>query len=332
LKKDLAKNLHFRLKVCIFALMAQAIVIKSTGKQYLVRTDAGIISCSLRGKLKQIGFKSTNPVAVGDVVDFDFDKNSEFGVITKIQPRKNKIVRRSTNLSRYAHILAANIDYAVLVATVKNPKTYPEFIDRFIAGAEQSNIEPIIIFNKIDILDKDELTELNSLTEMYEKIGFKVFQISVLQSLNINIFDEIIADKIIMLSGNSGVGKSSLVNRLNEKLDLKTSEISESYGGGKHTTTFAEMHQVGKGWVIDTPGIKGYGLTDFKPEDVATYFREFREVSKRCKYNNCSHTHEPGCAVKSAVDSDEIHASRYKSYISILNDNEEDKYRLDAYR
>ncbi len=307
-------------------------VIKSTGSQYLVQSSGQIYTCSLRGKFKTKGFRSTNPIAVGDKVDFEFDEHNKSGVITNIHPRLNQIMRRSTNLSRYAHIIAANIDYAFLVVSLKNPKTYPEFIDRFLVSAEYHQIETVIIFNKTDIYEQDEMDLLHALEDIYQTAGYKTLSISVVNNINIDKVEALIKNKTVLISGNSGVGKSTLINRLNPELNLKTAEISDYHKQGMHTTTFAEMHPVAGGWLIDTPGIKGFGITDINFDELSLYFREMNIIRKACKFNNCSHTHEPDCAVKNALISGEISESRYNSYLSILNDRNEDKYRLDIYK
>ncbi len=311
--------------------MINGIVIKSTGKHYLVKidNDSSIVPCVLRGKFKQYDYKSTNPIAVGEYVEIELSGGE--GVIVKILPRKNKIVRRSTNLSRYAHVLAVNIDYAVVVFTLKMPKTYLEFLDRFLAAAEQNFIEPIVVINKIDLLTTEETLEMETIRNMYETIGYKTFQISVNQCIGISEFGEFIKNRTVLLSGNSGVGKSSLINTLNSKLSIKTGRISSAHTQGRHTTTFAEMHPFGEGYLIDTPGIKGFGLTDFTNSDVSDFFKEFRLYSPYCKFNNCTHTHEPGCKIKSAVESGQISKTRYSGYLSIITDNETDKYRKDDY-
>ncbi len=308
------------------------IVIKSTGSWYSVKSNSQIFNCKIKGKFRIKGFKSTNPVAVGDIVDFEIvDSNDNTGVIIKIHERKNYIIRKSTNLSHQANIIAANIDYAFIVATVANPKTYTEFIDRFLVTCEVNNITGIIILNKIDTYSDEQNVYLQNITNIYEKAGYKCIHISVKQNINIDAVSEIIADKTIVISGNSGVGKSSLINLLQPGLNLKTGEISDYSQKGKHTTTFAEMFDIANGRIIDTPGVKGFGLVDVPAETLSKYFPEMNKIRQNCRYNNCTHTHEPACAVKPAVESGEISKERYKNYLSILEDTGA-KYRTDDYK
>jgi len=307
--------------------MKSGIIIKSTGSRYIVQSDNKNFSCTLRGKFKTKGFRSTNPIAVGDKVDFLIVDSENTGVIEKIHPRRNEIIRRSTNLSRYAHVIAANIDYAFLIVSMRNPKTYPEFIDRFLVSAEYHKIETIIVFNKSDIYTQEDFTELGNLKAIYSGIGYKVEHISVLEKSNTETIVNLIKGKTILISGNSGVGKSSLINFLNPELNLKTSEISAHHLQGTHTTTFAEMHQLSfGGYIIDTPGIRGFGLVHIEKEELYHFFTEIFEAAQGCKFHNCSHNNEPGCMVKQAVEEGRIAWSRYESYLSILlNSNE--KYR-----
>ena len=310
--------------------MNKGIVIKSTGSWYHVKYDNKIIQCKLRGIFKTKGFRTTNPVAVGDYVGFDYQDDKIHGLIKKIYERKNFLVRKSTNLSKQSHIIASNIDYAFLIITLKRPVTYTIFIDRYLVACEANNIKPVLIFNKIDIYDNTEKEELNNLITIYQNIGYQCIQISVKENININEVKTYIDKKTIVMSGNSGVGKSSLINLLEPGLKLKTTEISDSHEQGKHTTTFAEMHKIGKGNIIDTPGIKGFGFVDINEENLNLYFPEMLKLKKQCKFNNCTHTHEPECAVKSAVENNNISSLRYNNYLSIFA-GDEDKYRQDKY-
>jgi len=310
--------------------MNQGIVIKSTGSHYLVKQGEKIINCKIRGKFRKKEFKSTNPAAVGDIVDFKIQKDKSVGVITGIHERKNYLLRKSTNLSKQFHLIAANIDYAVLLITFIKPVTYSMFIDRWLVACERDKIVPVLLFNKIDLYDDKLMKKLYDHIGIYEAVGYKCLPVSVKENKGIDAFVNLIKDKIIVVSGNSGTGKSSLINLLEPGLKLKTNEISESYEQGKHTTTFAEMFPVAGGFVIDTPGIKGFGLDEATKEKLGDYFPEIKKYSDKCKFNNCSHTHEPECAVKKAVDKGEIFSGRYNNYINILADSE-DKYRTDKY-
>lgn len=307
------------------------LVLKSTGSWYTVKSQAGIINCKLKGKFRLDGIKATNPISVGDFVDFEILDDQNIGVIYKIHNRKNYIIRKSTNLSKQAHIIAANIDFALLLATINNPKTYPEFIDRFLVTCEANNIEGAIIFNKIETYSDTENAEMKRLIDIYEKIPYKCMKISVKQNINIDIINELIEDKTILITGNSGVGKSSLINLLQPGLNLKTNIVSDASNKGKHTTTFAEMHFIGKGRIIDTPGIKGLGLVDISDEKLSEYFPEMKKIRSNCKFNNCTHTHEPACAVKKAVENHEISLMRYNNYLSMLDDGNT-KYRTDIFK
>ncbi|MBI9069531.1 MAG: ribosome small subunit-dependent GTPase A [Salinivirgaceae bacterium] len=313
--------------------MKQGLVLKSTGSSYQVKSDNNeIINCKIRGKFRTKGIKTTNPIAVGDIVDFKFDDNSEFGIISKIHPRKNYIIRKSINLSKQAHILAANIDQAVLMVTLAKPKTYPEFIDRFLVSAEAYQIPAKIIFNKIDLYDEELIKEMGALMNLYEGIGYGCFQTSAKKGIGIDEVKELLKDKISVISGHSGIGKSSLINTIQPSLNLKTSEISDYHESGKHTTTFPEMHELSKdSYIIDTPGIKGLGMVDMEKEEIAHYFPEMFKALKNCQFYNCTHSHEPNCAVKLAVENGTIKKSRYKSYLSILAGDEDEKFRSVGY-
>lgn len=304
------------------------IVIKSTGSWYSVRYGNKTISCKIKGKFKKDGLRTTNPVAVGDKVDFELVDNGRTGVIIEIHQRKNCIVRRSTNLSRKSHVIAANIDQAFLIVTIAYPKTLNGFIDRFLVACEAYQIPVRIIFNKIDLYDDKQMKTLDELQNIYENIGYKCFRTSATQKTGVENLREAMKDSINVVSGNSGVGKSTLINALDSRYALKTAEISESHGKGKHTTTFSELFplQFG-GAIIDTPGIKGFGVVDKKNAELAHYFPEMFGLLDQCQYYNCTHTHEPKCAVKEAIRNGEISISRYESYIGILQDDEAQKYR-----
>ncbi|MBI9054825.1 MAG: ribosome small subunit-dependent GTPase A [Bacteroidales bacterium] len=308
----------------------KGIVIKSTGSLYSIKNiDTNEhVTCNIRGKLRIKGIKSTNPVAVGDQVEYYIPENSEIGVIKNVLDRKNYIIRKSTNLSKQSHILAANIDQAILMVTIVFPETYPIFIDRFLISAEAYSIPAKLIFNKTDLYNEKQTQYLNSLIEIYQNVGYECITASVKDKVNIDKVKNLLANKVSVISGNSGVGKSSLINLIDSNLNLKTSEISEANKSGKHTTTFAEMFELSiGGFIIDTPGIRGFGLYDIKKEELFHYFPEIFKVSENCKYHNCTHVHEPGCAVMEATSDGIISELRYKNYLSILFDDES-KHRL----
>lgn len=311
----------------------QGTLLKSTGSWYIVRLDDGkLMECRIRGKFRTKGIKSTNPVAVGDRVEVLQEENEETGIITEIEERKNYIIRKSVNLSKQTHIIAANIDQALLMVTVAHPKTFTGFIDRFLVTAEAYSIPVVLIFNKIDIYTDDELGELALLLDTYERIGYQCIDISVNTGYHLEEVKALMKDKVSMISGNSGVGKSSLINKIDPNLDLKTNIVSESNRSGQHTTTFAEMHELQMGgFIIDTPGIKGFGLVDMKPEEIADYFPEMFALKAECKFHNCKHTDEPKCAVKAAVEEGEIAWSRYESYMKFLEGDDEGSFRKDIY-
>lgn len=308
--------------------MKEGVVIKSTGSWYNVKTaDEVPVSCKIKGKFRLDELKSTNPVAVGDRVMYSVDEATGTGVIEKIGERRNFIVRRASNLSRQTQILAANIDQAIIVATINYPVTTPVFIDRLLATTEAYDIPATIIFNKVDRYDHFHTDQLAELKEMYEKIGYRVLTTSAKHDEDLGSVKELMKDKVSLLAGHSGVGKSTLVNRVEPTLNLKTGRISDRHHTGRHTTTFAEMHPLSfGGYIIDTPGIRGFGLFNIEKEELAHYFREIFKVASGCRYYNCTHLHEPGCAVKEAVENGEIAASRYNSYVSIYL-NRDEKYR-----
>lgn len=301
-------------------------VIKSTGSWLTVKTeDATIYKCRIKGKFRIQGIKSTNPVAVGDFVEFDLEKDNS-GTIHTLGKRKNYIIRKSTKLSKQTHIIAANMDQAAIIVSVANPKTPLGFIDRFLATAEAYRIPSIVIFNKVDLCD-DELTEeLDYLKAVYESLGYQCLLTSATENTGIEESIKLLKDKVTLLSGQSGVGKSSLINAIEPSLDLKTSEVSESNEKGKHTTTFAEMFEFSFGGsIIDTPGIRSFGVVDFNKNELSHFFREFFEIGKGCKFNNCHHINEPHCAVKVAIENGEIAQSRYTSYWNLYIDKDLEK-------
>ncbi len=306
-------------------------VTKSTGSWYIVRTVTGeVYECRIPGKFRMKGIKSTNPVAVGDVVDFELENDKDTGVITKIHDRKNYIIRKSVNLSKQTHIIAANIDVAFLLVTVDNPPTFPGFIDRFLATAEAYNIPAVLLFNKVDSYDDDQKAMQEELYDIYDDIGYTCLEVSALTGFNVDVLKEMMKDRVTMFSGHSGVGKSTLVNIVEPALDIKTAAVSKQHKQGQHTTTFAEMYELSfGGYIIDTPGIKGFGVVDFEPHQITDYFPEFFALKDQCKYSNCLHVKEPNCAVKKALEDDEIAPSRYFSYIQMLN-GEEEHYRLNT--
>ncbi|MCQ4875366.1 MULTISPECIES: ribosome small subunit-dependent GTPase A [Odoribacteraceae] len=301
-------------------------VVKSTGSWYSVRLESGEqVECRIKGKFRMKGIKTTNPVAVGDVVEIE--AGAEGGVISQIMDRKNYIIRKSTNLSKEAHIIAANVDQAMLVVTVNHPVTSTVFIDRFLASVEAYRIPAVLVFNKIDLYGEDDLLMLGALTQVYMQAGYECLHVSSLTGEGIEDVVAAMKDKITVFSGLSGVGKSSLVNRVEPGLDLKVAEISESHDTGKHTTTFAEMFPLSfGGYIVDTPGIRAFGLIHMEKNEISHYFPEIFKRATDCKYYNCTHIHEPGCAVLEAVENGEISESRYFSYVSMFEEGEE-KYR-----
>ena len=310
------------------------IVYKSTGSWYTVKSLQGdFMECRIKGKFRMKGIKSTNPIAVGDVVDYDLDENSDVitGTINNIHERKNYIVRKSVNLSHQMHIIASNLDYVFLLITINNPPTTTNFIDRFLVTAEAYGIETILVFNKIDTYDEVMLDEQLFMQYIYQQIGYKCLKVSSTEGKGIEELKDIMKGKVTMFSGHSGVGKSTLVNAMEPSLHLKTKVISEQSKQGQHTTTFAEMYDLSFGaQIIDTPGIKGFGIVDMEKEEISGYFPEFFKLKDQCKFNNCLHKDEPKCAVKDALEKDEISYSRYNSYLKILEGDDE-TYRTDIY-
>ncbi len=306
----------------------KGLVIKNTGSWYVVHTPEGDINCKVKGNFRIKGIRTTNPVAVGDRVEITVNPDGN-AFITAIEPRDNYIIRKAINLSKESHIIAANIDQAFLVATLAHPVTSTTFIDRFLATAEAYRVKTTLLINKTDLLTAEEDKEyLEAVTYLYRSIGYDVMHVSGLTGDGIEKLSERITGKISLFSGNSGVGKSTIINDLLPGLELRTAAISDIHDTGMHTTTFSEMFQLpGGGWIIDTPGIKGFGTIDFERGEIAHFFPDIFEISHDCRYNNCTHTHEPGCAVLKALEDNLIAQSRYNSYLSILDDLNPDKYR-----
>lgn len=304
------------------------LVVKNTGSWYTVKTDSGqLIDCKLKGNFRLKGIRSTSPVAVGDFVQIVTNAEGT-AMITAIDDRKNYIIRKSPNLSKQSQIIAANLDQAFLLVTIKYPETSTIFIDRFLAGAEAYRIPVVLVFNKTDLLNEEEHHYQQMMMNLYETVGYHCVEISAETGQGMEVIDALLAQKVTLLSGNSGVGKSTLINVLIPHAEQRTAEISDAHGTGIHTTTFSEMIALPHGgYVIDTPGIKGFGTFDIEPEELTSYFKEIFAFSKDCKFNNCTHTHEPGCAVRTAVENHYISESRYQSYLSMLDDKEENKYR-----
>ena len=307
----------------------KGLVIKNTGSWYTVLTDDGqLLDCKVKGNFRIKGIRSTNPVAVGDRVTV-----GEGNWITEIEDRKNYIIRKSINLSKQSHILAANVDQALLIVTVVRPETSTTFIDRFLASAEAYRVPVVLVFNKTDLLDADELHYQQLLIQLYETIGYTCHAISAETGDGVDALRQLLDGKITLLSGNSGVGKSTLINRLVPGINLRTAEISDAHNTGQHTTTFSEMIALSSNtpavpsYLIDTPGIKGFGTFDMEREELTSYFKEIFHFSQDCRFSNCTHTHEPGCAVLKALEDHYISQSRYQSYLSMLDDKDDGKYR-----
>ena len=309
------------------APIMRGLVIKSTGSSYIVRMDDGTdVECRIKGNFRIRGIRSTNPVAVGDYVEVQSDQGQAIYWITEVCERRNYIIRRSTNLSKESHILASNIDQVALIVTVNHPVTSTTFIDRFLATCEAYRVHALLIFNKIDLLTEEEMAQLAELRALYESIGYETIELSAI-SLQPSDILPLLAGKVTLLSGNSGVGKSTLLNALFGREVTRTGKISDAHDKGMHTTTFSEMYFLEDGAVIDTPGIKGFGTIDFEREEVSHYFPEIFRISRDCRFGNCTHTNEPGCAVQEAIIKGSIAISRYESYLSLLGDCSESKYR-----
>ncbi|NQY28921.1 MAG: ribosome small subunit-dependent GTPase A [Flavobacteriaceae bacterium] len=311
------------------------IVYKSTGSWYTVKTDDGTIyKCRIKGKFRLKGIKSTNPIAVGDVVDFTAEdkNNKQTGVIHAIHDRMNYIIRKSVNLSKRIHIIASNIDQVFLLITLNNPPTFTSFIDRFLATTEAYNVKTVLLFNKVDTYNEEELLDIKYMAALYRKIGYECVGVSALEGRNIDKVKEMMLGKTSMFVGHSGVGKSTLVNTIEPGLDIKTKEISSQHSQGQHTTTFAEMFDLSfDARIIDTPGIKGFGIVNMEKEEITDYFPEFFALKKDCKFNNCLHIEEPHCAVKKALENTDVAYSRYKSYVQMVEGDDE-HYRVDEFK
>ena len=308
-------------------------VYKSTGSWYEVRTDEGNkINCRIKGKLRLEGSKSTNPVSVGDYVEVEMQPDGE-AMIKSVEDRKNHIVRRSVNLAKQTQVIAANLDQAVLVVTLAYPVTFPRFIDRFLVTAEAYDIPAVLVFNKVDLYDEEALGDLAYYTQVYLDAGYKVLQTSATQNIGLKDFKEMLRNKTSLISGHSGVGKSTLINCVEPDLDIRTAEVSETHRQGQHTTTFAEMYDLDFGGsIIDTPGIRGFGLVNMSKEEIGDYFPEILRLKENCRFNNCMHLEEPGCAVKEALENHQLAFTRYESYLSFVKgDHDEESYRSSAH-
>ena len=316
--------------------MEKGLVIRSTGSWYSVKTESGeVIDCRIKGKFRMKGIRTTNPVAVGDKVKYTVEENESHnvtGVITDIEERRNYIIRKASNLSKESQIIAANIDQAFLIITIKDPLTLPGFIDRFLVTAEAYRIPASLVINKLDIYNEKDYQKLEEYLWTYEEIGYKCYQVSAEKNFNIDMLRDDMRGKINVLAGHSGVGKSSIINRLDPELDLKTGQISDYHRQGKHTTTFSEMFEMnGGGYLIDTPGIRGFGVIDMEKEEISHFFPEIFKLLKDCRYHNCTHIHEPGCAVKAALENGKIPVTRYESYLSMVL-GEDSKHRPDIWK
>lgn len=306
----------------------KGLVIKNTGSWYTVKTDDGkIVESKIKGNFRLKGIRSTNPVAVGDRVGIIRNQEGT-AFIDSIEERRNYIIRKSQNLSKQSHIIAANVDQAFLIVTIDHPQTSTTFIDRFLASAEAYSVPVILVFNKSDLLDSDEKRYQKMMMTLYDTVGYKCIAVSAEKGDGVDELLPLLKGKTTVLSGNSGVGKSTLINRLLPEVNLRTAEISDSHNTGMHTTTFSEMLELPEGgYIIDTPGIKGFGTFNMEPEEITSYFKEIFRFSKDCRFGNCTHTHEPGCAVLKALENHFIAPSRYQSYLSMLDDKDENKYR-----
>lgn len=304
-------------------------VYKSTGSWYEVKTEDGqFINCRIKGKLRLAGSKSTNPVAVGDFVEVEMQPDGE-GLIKSIEERKNHIIRRSVNLAKQTQVIAANLDQAVLVVTLAYPVTFPRFIDRFLITAEAYDIPAILVFNKVDLYDEAAMNDLAYYTQVYLDAGYGVLHTSATEGIGLEDFREILINKTSLISGHSGVGKSTLINCVEPDLDIRTAEVSETHRQGQHTTTFAEMYDLSFGGsIIDTPGIRGFGLVNMSTEEIGDYFPEILRLKENCRFNNCMHLEEPGCAVKEALENHQLAFTRYESYLSFVKGvHDEEPYR-----
>ena len=305
----------------------QGLVIKNTGNIYSVKTDSGVVECRIKGNFRLKDIKSTNPVAVGDYVKISMREDNT-AYISEILPRRNYIVRKASNLSKQSHILAANVDICLLVVTVNYPATSTTFIDRFLASAEAYRVPVVLVFNKTDLYNDEELATMESLIKLYESIGYRFLRTAATEGKGIEEIKEIINGHVTLLAGNSGVGKSSLVNAVSPETAARIGEISKIHNKGMHTTTYSEMFELMPGsYLVDTPGVKGFGTYDMEIEEIADYFIEIFECSKGCRFGNCTHLHEPGCAVIEAVERGDIALSRYSSYLSMIEEKKEGKYR-----
>ena len=303
-------------------MIKKGIVYCTTGSIHRIKSEGQFYDCRIKGKFRIKGIKSTKPLAVGDKVSFVIEpKKDAEGIITSIETRQNYIIRKSVNLSKQTHIIAANIDQVFLMITLKTPQTFPAFIDRFLVTAQAYEIDVVLLFNKIDIYNKEELNAMTSLKGVYQKIGYECHEVVATDSKTLDIIDSKMKGKVSMFCGHSGVGKSTLVNALSPGLNLKTGMVSKQNQQGQHTTTFAEMFDLGASRIIDTPGIKGFGIVGIKPEELSGYFIEFAILKGGCKFNNCLHTSEPNCAIKEAIEEGEIAPSRYKSYLQLLKED-----------
>ena len=306
----------------------KGLVIKNTGSWYTVKADDGsVVESKIKGNFRLRGIRSTNPVAVGDRVEIVCNAEGT-AFITQIEDRRNYIVRKSQNLSKQSHIIAANVDQAFLMVTVSHPQTSTTFIDRFLASAEAYSVPVVLVFNKTDLLTPEERHYQQMMVTLYETVGYVCREVSAVQGDGIDGLRALLSDRVTVLSGNSGVGKSTLINALVPGVNLRTAEISDAHDAGMHTTTFSEMIELpAGGYLIDTPGIKGFGTFDMEPEEISSYFKEIFQTSQHCRFSNCTHTHEPGCAVIEAVENHYIAAARYQSYLSMLEDKDDQKYR-----